>query len=502
MTNLFRKLFNRAFKQSGGDIEAAGSLPPVPMPKPPTKQQTIPSYRTQRDKSTSVLNRTDRNLSNTDATSYRTNQDTRKVLADLSRANPDLAATVNAYLRVGIPESYTVIARDFDGQVNVESTKKAQEIMRRMTFIGDPTLGYNPTTDIQSLSESLALDLLLSGAIGAELVLDKQRIPSYIQPVSVTTIQFREDDTGLYPVQVLSGNEISLDIPTFYYLSIDQDLLKAYADPYLQSSIQAVLADSQFLNDLRRTMRRTTNPRIVAKIIEEKVDKSVSETVRNDPELLAAHYTELISALTETLADLQPESALVTLDSVEFDLISGSGGSSGGAAGLMKGVQEIIERKLLAGAKTSAAVLGRDGQSSSATTSTMLFMKNANIIRVKLGVLYSRILTTALRLLGDDVYVEFNFAELDLRPEHELEAYKAMRQSRILELLSIGLLPDAEACIKLTGNLPPDGMTPLSGTMFKSNKVDVANPDSQTSTMNQGGAKDNLKPSTPSNSKT
>ena len=62
-----------------------------------------------------------------------------------------------------------------------------------------------------------------------------------------------------------------------------------------------------------------------------------------------------------------------------------------------------------------------------------------------------------------------------------------------------GLISDEEAAVQLTGNLPRTGHVPLAGTMFKSAKVDVANPNSQTSTMN---ATDNtLRPGTPNQPK-
>jgi hypothetical protein len=69
--------------------------------------------------------------------------------------------------------------------------------------------------------------------------------------------------------------------------------------------------------------------------------------------------------------------------------------------------------------------------------------------------------------MGQDCYVEFSYANIYLRPESELEAYKSMEQSRVLELLSLGFITDEEASLRLTGNLPPKGMKPLSGTMFK-----------------------------------
>jgi hypothetical protein len=79
----------------------------------------------------------------------------------------------------------------------------------------------------------------------------------------------------------------------------------------------------------------------------------------------------------------------------------------------------------------------------------------------------SRALTLAVRLYGADVYVKFRFDPIDLRPESELEAFRVLRQSRVLELLSLGFLTDQEAAEELgTGPRGPNAPE-LSGTMFK-----------------------------------
>lgn len=469
---------------SDGPQAGPGQLPTPSPTKAPNKPQALLSFKTQIARAASALQRSDRRLANTDIANYRTANDTRTVIRDLAASNPDLSATINSYLRVGIPNEFTIIARDPDGVVNVEATKLGQEMLRRLTYLGDPTLGYNPVSDLQSLSESLAKELLQYGSMGLELALDKQRLPLYLNAVSVTKLQFKEEDGGVYPVQVIAGEEISLDIPTFFYISLDQDLLTAYSSSFMEPAIQAVLADTAFLNDLRKSMQRVIQPRLVATIIEEKVKLAAPPEIASDPAKMAELYTSLITQLNEVLTGLQPEDALVSFDNVEYTMLR-SEGASGNIADTLEIVQKLIESKLAAGAKSMSAVLGRDGNGSAATTSTMLFLKNANIVRTKLNILYSRMLTQAVRLMGQDVYVEFNYAELDLRPQAELEAYKAMKQSRILEQLSLGLITDEEACIQLTGNLPREGHKPLSGTMFKAGGLQVANPGSTTSTMNQ-----------------
>ena len=165
-----------------------GQLPAVALPKPPNKAQAVPSYKTQVAKATSAVPKVDEGLTNKDLTTIRNGANTPAVMRQAVGSSPDLSATLNAYLRVGIPETFTVIGRDMDGVINVEATKLAQELLRRLTYLGDPSLGYNPTTDLQSLSESLGKELLTYGSMALELALDKTRQPLYFNPVSTTKL--------------------------------------------------------------------------------------------------------------------------------------------------------------------------------------------------------------------------------------------------------------------------------------------------------------------------
>ena len=115
-----------AFSDLKAYFAGPGQLPTVPPTKPPTRPAALPSYKTMVAKATSVLPQADRGLANTDILTMRSTGKTPDVIRNLAAASPDLSATVNAYLRVGIPEDYTVIARDPDGVINVESTKLAQ----------------------------------------------------------------------------------------------------------------------------------------------------------------------------------------------------------------------------------------------------------------------------------------------------------------------------------------------------------------------------------------
>lgn len=469
-------------------ISAAVLLPALPPAKVKPKQQSLPGFKRQVPVLTSVMAKPERRLANTDILDFRNGADTKTIVRDLAASSPDLSATRNAYLRVGIPNTYTVVARLADGQIDPDGTSLAQQILRRVTYLGDPTLGYNSYGSLAELSMSLGGQLLDYGSMGLELVLDKARQPTRLSPIHTPSISYYEDKELGYvrPVQVVGGQEIDLDLPTVFLYNLDQSLLTPYSSSPFETAVQAVLADTDFLNSLRRVMRRAIHPRFVAEIIEEKVLASLPPEIQNDSGKMQEYLSNLVADITSKVNGLNPEDALVSFDTVQFSLMDNKG--NGNIGDTLKAVQEMLNSKLAAGAKTLPSVLGRgNGSGTASSVETMLFLKNANMIRVGLNTLYSRALTQAVRLFGKDVYVDFEYAELDMRPSGELEAYKAMEQSRILDLMSIGFLPDEVACLKLTGSLPPAGYVNKSGTMFRgASAPSAANPNSQTSTMKDG----------------
>jgi len=197
------------------------------------------------------------------------------------------------------------------------------------------------------------------------------------------------------------------------------------------------------------------------------------------------------------LSVLEPDDALVAFDTIKFDLM-GRGNESLGRE--YETLQNINDAKVSSGTGAPGSVLGHSsGSQNIASTESMLFVKYCQGVQNKINSIMSRALSLAVRLLGHDCYVEFAFDKIDLRPDSELEAYAAMKQSRILEQLSIGLISDEEASIELTGRLPPEGAPQLSGTFFRDpsrQPVVIENPKSNTSALNR-----NLKPDTPAQPK-
>lgn len=415
----------------------------------------------------------------------------------MTHSSPDLGSAVTSMLRVGIPEKYTVIARDMDGKLDTAGTALAHELIRRLTYMGNVDGSYGAQQTIQSLSEQIALELLIEGAACLEVALDKARIPASMNPIAVSTLRLYEEDNGIRMVQLIGGEEINLDIPTVIYTTLDQDLKQAYSASYLEGAVQPILADLDFNNDMRKALKRAVLPRLTATIDSEKVKKMTPPEILADATKFLTYKQEIIDQVEAVINGLAPEDCLVSFDSIAYSYVEGGKEPSQ----IIARIQEVLNAKLASGAKTLPTVLGHGSNSNASSTEATLYLKNANVIRVKLNEIYSRALTIALRLMGVDGYVEFIYEPLDLRPARELEAFKAMEQSRVLELLSIGMITDEEACIQLTGNLPPAGYKPLMGTMFKGASQTVTNPNSNTSAISQSTTSDAPKsPKSPSKS--
>jgi hypothetical protein len=453
-------------------MSAATDLPTPPPPKVKPKPQSIPSFATSAKMSQTPIPTQDRRLANKDTLEYRNGSTTSKVIRDFAAASPEFSAAVFSYIRVALTDGYQAVAYNPDGTPNPEATTALQQVIARFDVLPDYSQGFNGVASLLSCSESLGKDMLFEGAMCGELVLDKSRLPARIQPISVGGLKQQPDKDGyLVPVQNVGGADIVLDAPTIFYVALDQNLKDAYPTSPMEPAIKAVLFAEAFVQDLQRVVKRAVHPRVNVTINYEKFSKSIPEDVKNDDEKLTEYQDETIASVQEMINNLGPEDALVHYDFIEIDYLN-NGNSS--LSNEYKEIKAIVDAKLASGTKTMPAVLGMDSTSNVASTQSMLFVKAAaGAVQFKLNEFYSRLFTLAVRLLGHDVYVKFKYRTINLRPEEESEAFKSARQSRLLELLSLGFMSDEEASLELTGHLPPKGFKPLSGTMFKSAKADT-----------------------------
>jgi hypothetical protein len=248
------------------------------------------------------------------------------------------------------------------------------------------------------------------------------------------------------------------------------------------SGVQQLFQYTSFIEDMSRVLRRNGQPRTLAKLNYEMVVQAAPPEIKNDPNKLAGHLEQVRASVEQLLAQLEPEDALVYYDLAEMDSMR-TDGEKADYSTLLSELAGLTASAMKS--NPSALGLRMGGSQNVSSTEALLSMKLARLTQIPVEVVFSRALTLALRLYGIDAYVEFRFDDIDLRPKAELEAHLTMRQQRVLELLSLGMVTDDEAQVMLSLGSKPEGAPELTGTMFMNSKPMDTLPASGTNAVNQ-----------------
>ena len=436
-------------------------------------------------KTTAQISDTSTNYTNTDLTTLRNQGSSQKdAIKALVQNSPDASFAAYSKARFAITDSYTVIAYTIDGVVDVAGTITAQSLANRLDNLRPYYDKYSKPSDFRSLSERAIAQLQYYGSFGGQLVLEAGNVPSRIEIFSTRNMKFEERNGREVPYIEQQSVKYYLDTPLVSIQDLDQDVTTPYSMSPLQSATQPLIADHEFVNDLRRAFSKANLPRPTVKILTEQFMNSLPVDVRMNPVKLAEAQSELISRVQSELNGLSPEDCLVYFDNMVVEHLTAGNNSSDRSVEQHK---DLMNAKVASGLHTMPAMLGRGENSTSSSTEAMAYLRAVEGEQEKLNSMFSSLLTVGTRLLGHDVFVKFTYSDPELRPKSELESFRTMKQSRIMEQLNYGFISDEEASILLTGSLPSGNFTPLSGTRFyDSSSSTVGNPYSNTSVSGEG----------------
>jgi hypothetical protein len=414
-----------------------------------------------------------------------------KAIRALARFNGTVSTAVFAYVQIALTQYKITAYKTGTSEFDPKGTQLARNIVAQMDTLYDYTKGYSDRTPVEALLETHLKEVALTSGVSAELVLNKFQLPERVITVPVEDIKWKSRGDGTkYPVQSGSGDEVVLDIPTFWIHYSNQSANTFFPRSMFEAALNTAFVYIEFIEDMIRVIRRSGHSRLVAKLNLEQTLNAAPPQVRNDEAKRTEYLLAQKKFVEDALATLNPEDAVVTYDNVEFDSMKTEGEKTE-----YVGILEALSGLAATSLKSMPSVLGLRiaGSQSLSNTESLVFLKMCKAIQRPVAQLWSRMLTLATRIMGADVYVEFEFAPIELRPELELEAYKTMEQDRILEQLSLGLISDDEAAERLgVGPLPP-GYKPLSGTMFHQKSAAPA------PSPNNGAQEKALAPKTPAN---
>lgn len=444
--------------------------------KPPTKATSItPTHQPQaRDQILSAPQYREHLEALYDTRLTKTSQD---LLQDLFKQDPDVSAAVGSYLTLA-DTPMTALVRDLEGQIDKEGTKQLARLVRTLTQSMDYTQGFVLKPSLRMLCQELRYMLLLRGGIGTELVFNKLLVPERVQQVDLKSIEWFEKEPGLYkPRQKVSGSNegVSLDIPSFFVAFHRRDPTKIYASSDFVSVINTVAARQQVINDLYRIMQVTGFPRISLKVVEEVLLKSAPADVREKPDELNVWANARLQEVSGAFAELRADQAFAHFDAVEPSVMNEK---SPGASMGIKEVIDVLNAQNQAALKTMATVIGRgDGSVGVASAEVRIAAMNADQLNVPIAQLLSQLFTFLINVFGIIGVAEVTFASAELRPDLELEPQKVLRQSRLLQDLSLGNITDEEYHLQMHGRLPPASAPQLSGTGFMDQGPEVRTDD-------------------------
>lgn len=400
-------------------------------------------------------------------------KDSRTLIQEAFKSDPDVSAAVNAYLTTANTDP---MIRVLDENSNLDRGGYAvlQEIIKRITI---PTTydGFSLKPGLRAICADMRYMALMRGGVAAELVYDRTYAPDEIRLVDLATIKWKEPKPGKYqPVQEVKGQvqPISLDVPTFFVSFFRRDPTKIYTNSHFVSVINTIAARQQVINDLYRILYVTGFPRIDISVLEEVVLNNAPADVKANAEAQKNWLRGQLQDIARQFGSLRADQAFIHFDSIKAQVINDR--SPGAGIDISK-VIDVLNAQNQAALKTMSTIIGR-GESgvNTASVEARIFSMNADELNEPVAEILSRIFTFALATQGRPNYVEVRFRKVELRPTLELENQLTMRQSRLLQALSLGVISDDEFHMEMYGRHRPDYAPILSGTGFMAQqKIEV-----------------------------
>lgn len=396
----------------------------------------------------------------------RNRTDINDIIRTLMREDGLFSSAANSMVALAANSGFRIAGYTAEGAMDTGVTAVAYSLIDRLSTLHDYSQGFNDKPGLQSLLTTLQTDVIGTGGCGVELVLDKTFGPERLVPVGYSTIQWEADGKGgRYPTQ--DNGDIDLNIPTAFVAEHNRNADEAYAVSLLRPGLSHTVNFNEFLEDTHRAVNRTGHSRLLAKLDSDKVLSTAPEDIKADPAKRNTYFNTVREQVEEALEGLEPEDALVAYDSVNYD-VKDTGGSKSDYSPMLTTLGNLLGASL----KTPASVSGlrASGGQGLSNAETLIYLKVVEAARPPVEEVMSRALTLAVRLMGVEGHVYFEFMPVNLRPEEELEAYKGTKQKRVLELLSYGLINDAQACYEL--GIRPQGLTDIfAGTGFYTKKA-------------------------------
>lgn len=250
------------------------------------------------------------------------------------------------------------------GEQDPKGTKSVAEMVKQLP---------REIGGLRGMACTLAISLLLTGMAAVECVPYDSSEKSFsgvrrIWPVDTLTIGFgrenRDDDLQPYQLQRWPGDGkrgasafinrwVPMNVNTFFWTAIDQQVDDPYGLPPYGTSANEVLADLALMRDLRDAVHNAAWPRMKVGVNLAELHKVAVEVYRiTDPKAAAAWVQERFDRVVEYVEALAPDDNIVCDTSGEV-----KAHEPGSFTGL-EGVLAFLRQRLVQALKTLPTLIG------------------------------------------------------------------------------------------------------------------------------------------------
>lgn len=368
-------------------------------------------------------------------------------------SHPDLSFALWNFLRIGNCD-YTITVTKPDSDQPFTQGQKLVDQFIHMLELPNPQ-AFEPSRSLRKIANQMMMSVLTRGACACELVLAPSLTGvAFIAPVDPSTIVFKYENGRLVPYQNFGG--LSLDIPTFFYETLDARIDDPYGRSPLWASIQTIMFQLQILQDIRQVVHNQGYPRFDIKIIEEVLLQRMPISIRNNEEKKAEWLKEKLNEIIQMYNNLQPDDTFVHFDSIEIGMAGGKG-NGGGALIDPEKLMTVIDNQLMAGLKTLSTILGRRSTGNTESFAKMeikLYLQGVRSVQEVVERCISRALTLMLNMTGKQGIVKFKYKPVEIRTELEQAQFEQIALFNYAYMRDQGWIDQVEAANRAVGHDP------------------------------------------------
>lgn len=388
--------------------------------------------------------------------------DHQSILKIIRQISPEASQAITTYLRI-FDSGYTIEVKKANGEDHKQAKGKLLAWISKMETPNGQQ--FQMPIGIRDMALKLALDVLIKGAGGSELVLDDNFYPvepAYVDPWSIS-FEWNQTQKRWIPQQTTDRGYIVLDIPTFAWVPVDPLGNDPYGEEQINSAIRAILFKIQVMQDLKQAVHTNAWSRLDFALMEEVIIKAAPAQLKTDPTKLAEFVTAQLNAYKDIFASLAPDENLVHTDSMTVKGLEATSNGKGvfDPTPLLQAIDSQITNSL----KTFQSILSKKlGGGSEGFTSIegVLYMKMIAGFQSIVEDVFERLLTMALRYMGIIAKINFKFAKPELRSDMEISQYKAVEIKNVTTMFDEQAIGEVEKRERLrnlggfTGPVPND----------------------------------------------